>query len=50
MKGIPVCRGKYRSDAGQAEDRRLEIAGDIISDDFAPADVHDVMGKDLRRR
>jgi spermidine synthase len=26
------------------------IAGDIITDDFAPADVYDVMGKDLRRR
>jgi spermidine synthase len=27
-----------------------QIAGDIIADDFAPADVYDVMGKDLRRR
>jgi hypothetical protein len=24
--------------------------GDIITDDFAPADVYDVMGKDPRRR
>jgi spermidine synthase len=24
--------------------------GDVITDDFAPADVYDVMGKDLRRK
>ena len=24
--------------------------GDVITDDFAPADVYDVMGKDARRR
>jgi spermidine synthase len=26
------------------------IAGDVITDDFAPADVYDVMGRDSRRR
>jgi hypothetical protein len=25
-------------------------AGDIITDDFAPADIYDVMGRDLRQR
>jgi hypothetical protein len=24
--------------------------GDVITDDFAPADVYDVIGRDLRRR
>ena len=24
--------------------------GDVITDDFAPADVYDVMGRDARRR
>ena len=24
--------------------------GDVITDDFAPADVYDVMGRDLRRK
>jgi hypothetical protein len=28
----------------------VPIAGDIVSDDFAPADVYDVMGKEPRRR
>jgi predicted membrane-bound spermidine synthase len=30
--------------------RAQPTAGDIITDDFAPADVYDVMGKELRRR
>jgi spermidine synthase len=35
---------RRRMDKPQAE------TGDIITDDFAPADVYDVMGKDPRRR
>src|SRR5258708_479914 len=33
------------------EQPRLQAAnGDVITDDFAPADVYDVIGKDARRR
>jgi hypothetical protein len=30
--------------------RAQAAAGDVITDDFAPADVYDVLGKDPRRR
>jgi hypothetical protein len=33
------------------EQPHLQAAnGDVITDDFAPADVYDVIGKDARRR
>jgi predicted membrane-bound spermidine synthase len=49
-------RHGFRFPLPQILQRRLEhppaqsTAGDIITDDFAPADVYDVMGRDPRRR
>ena len=37
---------RRRMDKPQAQ----AAGGDLITDDFAPADVYDVMGRDLRRK
>jgi hypothetical protein len=34
---------------GRIHEPPPQIAGDIITDDFAPADAYDVMGQDLHR-
>jgi spermidine synthase len=56
-RNAAALQGRYdfRFPLPQLLKRRIDnpppwIAGDIITDDFAPADVYDVMGKDLRRR
>jgi spermidine synthase len=49
-------RHGFRFPLPQILQRRLDkpqsqaASGDVITDDFAPADVYDVMGRDLRRR
>ena len=49
-------RHRFRFPLPQILQRRMDkpqsqaATGDIITDDFAPADVYDVMGKDPRRR
>ena len=35
---------------GRTDYRQSQSAGDVITDDFAPADIYDVMGRDLRWR
>ena len=37
---------RWRMDKSQSQ----TAGGDVITDDFAPADVYDVMGRDLRRK
>jgi spermidine synthase len=37
---------RWRMDKPQSQ----AVGGDVITDDFAPADVYDVMGRDLRRK
>jgi hypothetical protein len=37
---------RWRMDKSQSQ----TAGGDVITDDFAPADVYDVMGRNLRRK